>query len=593
MPKSVVTDQELVVHQFAPLDGPLEAAAWEQVRQTWRACRTQLSMTSQLDDLPGAAFPSREAIADATPDSVLAFQQSQDLVYQAILRREHNALNLSVAMAQRAPEGGHDRSLRRLARIGSSAPIRKRPGWADDAALWARASGLEPGALLGEARLYLARTPPGTSGRVEPTEKLGLALDELLPYRKDRPARWWRSGVTTAAGYALWDTGLEADTGAVREIVLIAAADQDDELSAWAWSDRSPAMPPFARYLMHAAELRYEARLLTSWQNTAPRDRDVDTLIAGLNAAFQADGLTPDDAERLRAQQTRLLAANSKLTQRKSDMERLRQTVATARRNLTAEEGCAADATGNVNRGMFAGDQQLASYLDDQLGSDLRYLDIELGQLLANREHLTEALRHFDDQTAVATELDISKRVFVVYGRDDALVKSFFDLLQAVGLDPLDWEQLVSFTGIATPYLGEVVQNAPHMAQASLVLLSPDDIVQLHPDLHYKTDTDEEKEQSGQARPNVLFELGLAFMAYPERTIIVEVGRMRVFADLNGRNPIRFDGSPLAVDKLLLRLESVGCPVDRDGDWRDPGRFENLTAYTRSPTSRAVTSDRQ
>ena len=69
--------------------------------------------------------------------------------------------------------------------------------------------------------------------------------------------------------------------------------------------------------------------------------------------------------------------------------------------------------------------------------------------------------------------------------------------------------------------------QAPHLAQATLVLLSPDNIVELHPDLLQENDHPYERARAGQARPNVLFELGLAFMAYPERTIIVEVGLMR------------------------------------------------------------------
>ena len=74
-----------------------------------------------------------------------------------------------------------------------------------------------------------------------------------------------------------------ADSGAVREIVLVAAADRDEELSAWAWSDRTPAMPPFARYLMHAAKLRYEARLLDAWHGMAAANRDTRSLITELS----------------------------------------------------------------------------------------------------------------------------------------------------------------------------------------------------------------------------------------------------------------------------------------------------------------------
>jgi predicted nucleotide-binding protein len=182
--------------------------------------------------------------------------------------------------------------------------------------------------------------------------------------------------------------------------------------------------------------------------------------------------------------------------------------------------------------------------------------------------------------------------VFVVHGRDGALATRFFDLLYAVGLEPLEWERLVEPTGMAAPYLGDVVRKAPHLARATLVLLSPDDIVELHPDLRQENDHPDERARSGQARPNVLFELGLAFMAYPERTVIVEVGPMRPIADLAGLNTIRFDGSAIAVKKTLDRLKIAGCPVNRSGtSWLDPGRFANLATYRRGPGTGRATGD--
>ena len=48
----------------------------------------------------------------------------------------------------------------------------------------------------------------------------------------------------------------------------------------------------------------------------------------------------------------------------------------------------------------------------------------------------------------------------VVHGRDDQLTRSLFDLLRAVGLQPLEWETLVQASGSTAPYLGEVVRLA-------------------------------------------------------------------------------------------------------------------------------------
>jgi predicted nucleotide-binding protein len=606
MPAPPVVDQEFVVHLFGPLDGPHAPQAYVQVQRIWAACRDQLGMYGRdVAGLPDAALPAPEVVGRSAADSVLAFQESRADIRQAVLRRAHDVLNLSAALAQPTPEGRGARSRSRLGSIRpADPPAERRLGWADYAALWARASQPRADALLGEAHLFLARTPPGKTGGVLATAELGQSLDPLLPYREDRPHGWWRRGISTTAGYALWDTGL-ADTGAVREVILVAAADRDEELSAWAWSDRTAAMPPFARYLMHAAKLRYEARLLERWHGTPAAQQDTDALVAELNSTLAPGPPGPESAHLLRSLGSRLRAEETRLTGLDADMARLEQTVSIAQRNLAAQPGCGPN---DGSDGMFAADQSLARYVTGQLSSDRDYLQIELRRANSIRELAAEALEQLgqhDPEPAAAepaaaepAELapearpDIAKRVFVVYGRDGALAKSFFDLLYSVGLQPLEWERLVGPTGSTAPYLGEVVRMAPSLAQANLVLLSPDDIVELHPDLFLVNDHQYERARAGQARPNVLFELGLAYMAYPKRTVIVEVGHLRPIADLAGLNVIRFDGSASAVKKVIDRLVQAGCSADTTGDsWLDPGRFAGLEAYHRGPGTSRATGD--
>lgn len=610
MPTSPVVDQEFIVHLFAPLDGPRAAEAYAQVRRVWTACRDQLGMSGRdIAGLPSAALPDLGAIRTSAKDSILAFQEGQAGVRQAVLRRSHDVLNMSVALAQPAPEGRRARPRGRLSLIRpAGAPSQHRPEWKDYAALWAHATQPRADALLGEAHVFLARMPPGWTGDVPASAGLGQDLEALLPYREDRPDGWQRRGITTTAGYALWDTGV-ADTGAVREIVLVAAADRDEELSAWAWSDRTPAMPPFARYLMHAAKLRYEARLLDTWHGATAGNRDSRSLITELDAMLAPGQLGGESAALLGSLRDRLRAEEHRLAWLAADMATLEETVSLARQNLAAQPGCG-PADGPA--GMFAADQSLARYLGGQVSSDRRYLRIEIGRLKSMRELATETLGRRDahgthapatdpaltpasgvgahragadsrDDTREAPA-DIARRVFVVYGRDGALVRGFFDLLFAVGLQPLEWEKLVGLNGTTAPYLGDVVRAAPRLAQANLVLLSPDDIVELHPDLYQDGDRDNERARAGQARPNVLFELGLAFMAAPERTIIVEIGNLRPIADLAGLNVIHFDGSVDAVKKIIDRLTLAGCPADLAGQhWLDTGRFAGLEAYRRGP----------
>jgi predicted nucleotide-binding protein len=596
VPSYLAVDQEFIVHLFAPLDGPQAARAYEQVRCIWAACRDQFGMSGRdAAGLPGAALPSLQAIGNSGRDSVLAFQEGAAGIRQAVLRRSHDVLNLSVALAQPVSEG---RPPRRLGMIRPADGLPPRPNWKDYAALWARASQPRADALLGEAHVYLARTQPRKTGSVQASAGLGGILAPLLPYREDRSPGWHWRGISTTAGYALWDTEV-AGTGAVREIVLAAAADRDEELSAWAWSDRTPAMPPFARYLMHGAKLRYAARLLETWHGTAAADVDADSLITDLNAVLAPERPDGEIAVKLGPLRTQLRAEERRLTLLDGDMARLEQTVSVARRNLAAQPGCGpADGPG----GMFAADQSLARYIGDQVSSDRRYLQIKLSRVRSMLELATAELagrgavraQPSTSDGAPETPADVARRVFVVYGRDGTLIRRFFDLLYVVGLQPLEWEKLVALTGTTVPYLGDAVSMAPHLAQANLVLLSPDDIVELHPGLHQPGDQAHERARAGQSRPNVLFELGLAYATAPKRTIIVEIGQLRPIADLAGLNVIHFDGSAEAIKKIIDRLALAGCPADTSGEhWLDTSRFAGLEAYRRGPGTGEQPRDRE
>lgn len=192
-----------------------------------------------------------------------------------------------------------------------------------------------------------------------------------------------------------------------------------------------------------------------------------------------------------------------------------------------------------------------------------------------------------DERPVVRTpDLDVTRNVFVVHGRDAEFRHAIFGLLQRLDLHPLDWEDMIRATGQASPFVGDVVAAAPALAQAALVLMTPDDLVKVHGDLLASDDSEYERRLTGQPRPNVILELGMVLMAYPERTVLVEAGTLRPITDLAGRAAIRFDGSAEAVGKLVQRLKLAGCRVNDGGsDWRDLKPFEQLSAYRRDANS--------
>lgn len=179
---------------------------------------------------------------------------------------------------------------------------------------------------------------------------------------------------------------------------------------------------------------------------------------------------------------------------------------------------------------------------------------------------------------------DRERSVFVVHGRDMQTRDRMFSLLRQLDLRPLEWEDLIKGTGGGSPFVGDVVAKAPSLAQAALVLLTPDDVAKLHPQLLGEDEPDDETVLTGQPRQNVLLELGMVLMAYPERTIIVEAGKLRHVGDTAGRNVIRFNGrnTATAVGKVVVRLKEAGCRINDTGsDWRQIEEFTDLAAYRR------------
>jgi predicted nucleotide-binding protein len=75
--------------------------------------------------------------------------------------------------------------------------------------------------------------------------------------------------------------------------------------------------------------------------------------------------------------------------------------------------------------------------------------------------------------------------------------------------------------GQGTPYIAEALEAAIKDVSAVVVLITPDDIVRLKTQFLSKNDGDDERKPLGQARPNVLFESGMAFARHPEKTIFV------------------------------------------------------------------------
>lgn len=167
----------------------------------------------------------------------------------------------------------------------------------------------------------------------------------------------------------------------------------------------------------------------------------------------------------------------------------------------------------------------------------------------------------------------ISKNVMVVYGRDQALRDSMFSFLRALKLNPIEWTEGAKATGKGSPYVGEILEAIFRMAQAVVVLLTPDEDVKLRRDLC--ADDDEFKRETGfQPRANVQIEAGMALAKSENRTILVQVGDFRLPSDLHGRHIVGLNNTAERRNELAQRLKTAGCgPETGNQDWYRMGDF--------------------
>lgn len=550
---NAVREPRLIVHLFAPCEGPDVAVAYADLRGIWAAARSLFRMDRPL---PGTGLPHDLSETPPGPgpragggEQVLAAQECPDEGFQAILRRHHDVLVLSAALApaaMRAPDGSPAGSF--AAPDPVSLPWAPGPRRLD--ALWDAVSVGRTDALLGGARLHLCRADPGRAPVLLGTEAVPLDT-----------------------GVAVWEPATGDDTRSERRLHLAADAAHDDLLSAWTWSRGDLALPRLARYLLHTAKLRYELRVFE-------RDTGAATLP-------DVDDQGPPD--RMAGQLARRRAGAATLA---DSLRELHRTVAITAANM-AETLRDRDRAVFCEAGPFADDRHLADWLLARVDDEAHYLELTASRADHALALLPPAAGPWDPVPAPSpappsaapaprpdpADPDVTRNVFVVHGRDDQARDAVFAFLRALDLRPLEWETLVAGTGSAAPYLGEVIGRAVRRAQATLVLMTPDDVVNLHPSL-----AGSDGGGAGlQARPNVLLELGMALAAYPDRTIIVKAGDQREVTDLGGRNFVRLDADPACRRKIADRLRSAGCRVDDSGqDWLAPNLFATLDAYTRT-----------
>ncbi|WP_238006771.1 CATRA conflict system CASPASE/TPR repeat-associated protein [Dactylosporangium sp. AC04546] len=254
--------QILVVHAFAPVDGPGAAAAYARIRQLWAACGDVLGAADPIEAL---ALPATLPAELPTRAAVAARRSAQ---VQAIVRREHDTVVLSVA-AEAPPAT-----------------------WAQWAGRWAEAgAGGDDDPLMAVVTIFAGTVeqPPYA------TAATARAVAGALP---QTPDDFWQGEATALGETVLWQLPPAGD-GRRRRLVALADARDEDRLSALVWSRGGTELSPLTQYLLHAAKAAYERRARDAM---APRLTDLpgaDPWLEGLGDAVRIARANMVDALRV------------------------------------------------------------------------------------------------------------------------------------------------------------------------------------------------------------------------------------------------------------------------------------------------------
>jgi predicted nucleotide-binding protein len=171
------------------------------------------------------------------------------------------------------------------------------------------------------------------------------------------------------------------------------------------------------------------------------------------------------------------------------------------------------------------------------------------------------------------------KKVFIIHGRNTKARNELGIFVRSLGLSPINFMDLRASMG-GTPTVAEIVERGMDQAQGVIALVTADEYAAVRPDLRYAHDQPDDIAR-WQARPNVIFEAGMAFGRDRKRVVFVLLGNPKLFTDVAGIHILRPNNDPSS-DRVTLRnalSQGMGCEVDlHSSDWMTSGDFVSCAA---------------
>src|SRR5262249_31145682 len=155
----------------------------------------------------------------------------------------------------------------------------------------------------------------------------------------------------------------------------------------------------------------------------------------------------------------------------------------------------------------------------------------------------------------------------VVYGRNVDAARQMGLFLNGLGLEPILFEDVRSKLG-GTPTVDQIITTGMKKAHGVVAVFTGDEHATLRSELRYESDTPEDVVR-WQARPNVIFEAGMAFGRARKRVVLVLFGGVSLFSDVAGIHVIRPTNDPDGHRATLRKiLRDMKCKVTNSSEWK-------------------------
>ncbi|NUK07188.1 nucleotide-binding protein [Streptomyces lunaelactis] len=300
------------------------------------------------------------------------------------------------------------------------------------------------------------------------------------------------------------------------------------------------------------------------------KGREADSKMVALEEIKARASL--DDTHSLKEQRRRVRAILDRFKEpaRAAAREELHAT-REARDSLSAQH----QETGRLNN-IFNAMRRIRLAREEEWSKSFEAANVRDARGVGLRDQIEEAIRihatawvdrEIDPKVAAMGykgEVGRKSKVFLVHGRDKELAQKMQHCLLAFQLDVVEWGHAKASLKQGSPFISDIVMAGIRMSDAVVVLLTPDESVQLRPELG-EEDSHPSPDGWYQARPNVYYEAGISDAINRDRTIIVEIGRMRPFSDAAGRHAVRFNRDEASCIDLRNALRNVGLSIDDHG----------------------------